>query len=331
MNETSKVAFRALTPVVLALPLGLAAGCGGEARDPVAAELVAPEAREAKVTLTPALEVSFDEAIADRMVIEDIRLNLGDVRLLGADPRIPVGGLPLLETSRVVEAFGDRAGLDLPFPSRFLDDEDLAVYLRIDRTEQLEGAAVIVRARLYKESAPSAEAQSLIADTHGATDPDGDPACDHEDPVGATDPDGDPALPPEDCDGATDPDGDPALPGSHRSGLVLRGEYQPYVTVELRDDHSADLVASLSDPSATDVVVGIPASRWFTPELIAHLDAALEARVRADLERGEEVRDARETIVIRTSRHENRAAVEGRADDYFLSDAENLERLTVRR
>lgn len=325
MNRMRKAAFRTVAPWVL-----LAAACGGEQRGRLEAELVAPEAREAKITLTPALEVSrFDEALLGRMVVEDIRLNLGDVRLLGADPRIPVGGLALLDMERVVESYDDDSGIDLPFPSQFLDDEDLAVYVRIDRSAALEGASVVVRARLYAEELRGG-AGSLTAETHSATDPDGDPADDPEGIVGATDPDGDPALPP--CDEATDPDGDPAAPEAEcqRRGLIQRGTVQPYVTVELRDDRAADLVATLSEEDTTDVVVGIPATRWLTPEVIADLDAALDAHVADVIEHEQVTNDARTTIVVQSD-NRRQGRVDRHTDDYFLSDTESLERQTVRR
>lgn len=331
MNALRKAAFSATTVLVMTG----AWACGEGQVAPIAAELVAPEARQATISLTPALEVSgFADNLRGRIVIEDIHLNLGDVRLLGADPRIPAGGLGLLEHDRVVAAYGDGAGIDLPFPAQFVDDEDLAVYVRIDRTPELGGASVVVRARLYKETVRGG-ATSLVAQTTSATDPDGDPADDPEDDrVGATDPDGDPALPPPgECGGATDPDGDPAKPGCHRDALVQRGELQPYVIVELRDDRSADLVSTLSDDSGSEVVLGIPATRWFTPDVMESLDAALDAQINEAQQPGRSSQDPREAIVVQTHGAERRAERMGNSpsDDYFLSDAERVERLTIRR
>jgi hypothetical protein len=161
MMDLRKSAFYVVAPMVWTL----AVACGGENLSPIAAELVAPEARQSIITLTPALEIStFDESLRHRIVIEDIQLNLGDVRLLGADPSIPAGGLALLEQDRVVEAFGDDTSIDLPFPSIFLEDEDLAVYVRIDQSPNLGGAAVVIRARLYKNSIKGG-ATSLLAET----------------------------------------------------------------------------------------------------------------------------------------------------------------------
>lgn len=335
LHETAAVR---LLPIVL---MG-AWACGPEAA--LNARLDAPEARESRITLTPALELTALESetelenIADRLVIEDIQLNLGDVRLLGADPSIPAGGLTLIDQERVVRAYGQGGGIDLGFPQQYLGDQDLAVYVRIHETPELDGASVVVRARLY-ESPTKGGASSLVASTVGATDPDGDPASDPDigpDTVSATDPDGDPAMP-EDCDDATDPDGDPARTRCQRDGLVRRGEAdQNFVMVELRDERAADLVATLGDSGSHDVVVGIPAARWFTPTVVADLDAALDEKKAASAVESTE-RDATtelEAIVVHSdSRREHGRKVGGDrpSEDYFLSDAEELDRLTVRR
>lgn len=323
-----KAAFRTLTPLVLVA----AAACGAEQRPAIDAELVAPEAREAKITLTPALEVSdVEQTLLDRILIEDIQLNLADVRLLGVDPRIPVGGLPLLEEARIVESSPARAGVELPFPNLFVDDPSLAVYVRIDKSAALDDAAVVVRARLY-EDVVRGGVGTLVAATKAATDPDGDPADDPDGIVGATDPDGDPALP-TNCDEATDPDGDPARTRCKRDHIVRRGRLQPFVMVEFRDDHAADLVATISSADTTDVVVGIPAARWLTPEVLAQLEAAFDAPSQGTRATDRPSTEPHATIVVETAApvEAGPGQVDAPAGAYSLSDAENLERQTVRR
>jgi hypothetical protein len=331
MNVWRKLAFRVAAAGLMSASV---AACGTEHGPILSADLAAPAAREAKITLSPALDVSvFEQALLERFVIEDIQLNVADVRLLGADPRIPAGGLVLLAHDRVV-AGGDHGGLEIPFPAQFADDDDLAVYLRIDRTPDLAGASVVVRARLYEERA-SGGAAALSAEV-GATDPDGDPADDPEAKVGATDPDGDPAQPGcDDVGDATDPDGDPAHPGCQRDALVQRGFQQQYVEVELRDERPADLVTGLARSGSSDVVVGIPASRWLSPEVVASMEAALR-RPAAPTRTGEEPA-ARQTIIIRSQDREAPAGRNAdrmgsdRADDYFLSNGGDVDSLTIRR
>ena len=94
MNVIRKQAFQA---AAVALTSFTVLACGTESAPSITADLAAPATREAKITLNAALDVSvFDQALLDRFVIEDIQLNVADVRLLGADPRIPAGGLVLL-------------------------------------------------------------------------------------------------------------------------------------------------------------------------------------------------------------------------------------------
>jgi len=319
MNVIRKQAFRAATVALTSLT---ALACGTEQGPSITAELSAPASREAKITLNAALDVSmFDETLVDRFVIEDIQLNVADVRLLGTDPRIPAGGLVLLGDEQLMRAGGIEAGLEIPFPTQFADDDDLAVYLRIDRSPILGDASVVVRARLYEERVAGGAA-ALSAEV-SATDPDGDPAVD---PASATDPDGDPATPKCNSGDATDPDGDPAI-DCRRDALVQRGTSQDYVVVELRDERPADLVTSLARSGASDVVVGIPAARWLTPEVVAAMEAALEKPA----ELGQST--AHETLVInsREATAGRTAMGTDRADDYFLSDGQTSDSLTIRR
>lgn len=257
-----------LIPIVT-LPLVLATACGGTS-DPLRAELQLPDRREAKVTVTPALEVSslFDDGLAERIVIDEITINLAEARLLGADPSIPAGGYDLLSRPRIVRAEdGARAAIELAFPDQFLSDDDLAVYLRIDPSNELDQASLIIRGRLFETAVAEGGATALTAGggATSATDPDIDPADDPEG-VGV------------DC--ATDPDIDPAdcgEMGMRRSGLVTRGRFNPSIDFELRDRGAADLVTQLAHAETLDVVVGIPANRWFTPTVVRSLEQVLDA------------------------------------------------------
>lgn len=278
---------RALSSCTL-FTLGLvAAACGG--RDaPIGAELRIPEAREARIALMPALDVGgvVDASITDRIVIDEILVNVADARLLGADPRIPVGGLKLIASEHQLSSV-ERT--ELPFPEGLLADEDLAVYLRLAATPMLQGASVVVRARLYA-TAVDADAASLTAEggDDGSPDPDGDPAM--EDPSspdpdgdpamgdpGSPDPDGDPALPKRRrC--SPDPDGDPARPCPRelrtlRRALVGAGDSLPF---ELRGFDEVDLVVGFNDNAKLDVVLSVPAARWFTRDAVAQLEQALD-------------------------------------------------------
>ena len=359
MNRWNKAVY---TCVVTTL-LGATTACGGRESFP-GLEVEAPARREARLTLTPAVEVSnlFDPALIERVVIDEIAVNLSQVRLLGSDPRIPAGGFSLLASDHLVSAdTADVAALALPFPEYFLQQDDLAVYLRMDPTPALAEASIVIRARLFSE--PVEGGASFLRAESGATDPDGDPARCRKtgatdpdgDPArgrGATDPDGDPARgrgatdpdgDPARGRGATDPDGDPARPQLElqRQMMVRRGAVNTSVPFELREHDAVDLLAQLDRHSRLDVVVGIPAARWFTPEVVRRLEVAL-SEVRHEstaLPGSEPMRERRAPIVIdsrsleRTDRAVQRMG-QGEPEashGYFLADGEDVERLTVRR
>src|SRR5262245_8789585 len=247
-----------LTLIISSMTI-LAVACGGTDR-PIDATLNLPTAREAKIALRPALDVShlYDPAIADRIVIDEIDLNVSDVRLLGADPRVPVGGLALLPEARVLEAYdGESPALELSFPEYLAAQDDLAVYIHIERSELLANASTVIRGRIYAKAVRGGSSP-LTAD-----DDDDEMMMPQKRRNGESiDPEGDPSSPP-DC--TVDPEGDPSLPSNchERRNLVSRGESSKSVAFELRGDDSADLVAGVDSDSKLDVVIGIPAARWF--------------------------------------------------------------------
>ena len=263
----------------------LAVAACGDGAEPsstnVSAQIAVPEARKARVTVTPALDLSglADAELSEELTVEQLVVHLVDARLLGNDPRIPAGGLPLLDAPRLVYAEGDgRFGIELPFPSAFLEANDLAVYLRTAPSPELDGAAVRVVA-----SVPEAGQFALV----GMVDPEGDPVrpddgmVDPEgDPVqpddGMVDPEGDPVRP---DDGMVDPEGDPVRPDD---GMV-DPEGDPVHCTEPCDQQSqsleagtqiilvdragTELVVSFDERSHFDVVFGIRAANWLNPEL----------------------------------------------------------------
>lgn len=333
--KTTKPILRVLGTI--GLGAALLSACGGN--DALQAELNAPQKREAKLTLSPALDVTalFDASLADRIVIEEISVNFAEVRLLGADPRIPAGGFPLTTTGRVLSSNLEiEDDLRLPFPEQFLEDDDLAVFLRLDRSAELDGASVVVRARLF--AAPvEGSVSSLLADETGATDPDGEPSKDPS-KTGATDPDGEPSYQ-ERC-GATDPDGEPSKEGRCQLRQAISGEPQRSVAFELRDAETANLVAGLGRHSDLGVVVGIPAARWFTPESVAALDRALvEQEAPAPNQTGELApsESEAEVIVLKAKADPNAMSNDGERfdptsdDDYSIANGERSARGTVRR
>ncbi|MEM6367202.1 MAG: hypothetical protein AAF851_02775 [Myxococcota bacterium] len=256
--------------------------CGADQVDYVGARIELPEQREARVSVTPAVDLSgvVDDALADGLLIEQVVINLADARLLGADPSLPPGGLPLLDGPRLVYAEGDGVvGLELPFPAKFLGQEDLAVYLRTAPSDKLDGAAVKVVASLTTGGA-------ALTGT-GMIDPEGDPAYDdmidpegdpaHEgmidpegDPAreGMIDPEGDPAregmIDPEGDparEGMIDPEGDPAREGETRQKGQSLSSVQTTQLV-LLDRIGTEIVVSFQSKSRFNVIFGIRADAW---------------------------------------------------------------------
>jgi hypothetical protein len=310
------------------------AACGGPNNEhEISARLELPASQDSSIAVRPALDVSslYDPSIADRIVIEEIDLFVADVRLLGSDPRMPVGGLPLLSNGHVIEGFdAETATLELPFPAYLADQEDLAVYIRLDRSEALQHASVVVRGRIYS-TARSGGSNGLTA----AVDPDGDPADEGEEGAqltkmprgkrgtGGVDPDGDPA----DC---VDPDGDPA---KCRYSVVERGEEGKSVPFELRGEDVADLITGVDASSLFDVVIGIPAARWFTPEAMVRIESELAEQNR---EVGQEIgqrRNERDPVVLNQLMDRAESARERMENqEYFAAESDRpLDDLKIRR
>lgn len=307
--------------------------CGGTDRD-IDARLEAPVARDSKVALRPALDVSnlYDPAIADRILIEEIDLNISSVRLLGADARIPVGGFPLLTRPAVLQAFdGESPSLELPFPSFFADQDDLAVYVRVDQSEALMNASVVIRGRIYSQALKGGSANLTATENDDtAIDEDEDNGgAKKEDTVKGIDPDGDPADP---C--GIDPDGDPADPiCGRRRHLTSRGETSKSIPFELRGEDVADLVSGVDADLSFDVIIGIPAARWFTPEAMRAIDAELRETTREPSSKINGNKYEAERVVIE-ARMDDRAeqAKEMLEHEYFVAEERpGIDALKIRR
>lgn len=327
-----------ILPIIVPIVLMGAVACGTDQQQDIDVTLEAPTPTEARVSISAALDVTelLDDGLADRVVIEDITVNLAEVRLLAADPRIPPGGYSLLSQDTLLEFFGNEdSKLEFAFPETFLAQEDLAVYLRIDESDELQGSSIIISGRLYSRPVNGGQ-DPLSASKEAVQDPDGDPVDDPEDDEDdhdrytVQDPDGDPVHPA--C--VQDPDGDPVMCGQRN--LVGRGSEteSESVAFELRANDVADLVATLDPSSALNVVVGIPASRWFTEEVVDTLDQALYEKAHDDeipKDQREEMAD--EEIVIDASEKTDQATsdrMRNGQDDYFV-DSRNIDDLTVRR
>lgn len=328
-------------------------GCGGtgQAFD---AELRAPELRQSRVTLTPALDVSslvVDESWADRLVIDEITVNVADLRLLGADPRVPSGGLKLTEGDQIVSTLADASAF--PFPAALLDD-DLAVYVRLAPHTLLGSASVIIRARLFSHPVGTGAQTLKSGDPTGPStpDPEGDPSTKMPDPEGdpsrpaddrVIDPEGDPSksggMSNKDlC--AQDPEGDPSHCKNSRflkKRQALGDSNNAYVPVELRGVDAVDLVVDLAKSSRLNVVVGIPAARWLDATTVKALESAL-ASPPVDQNDAKGTAE-RNTVIVQAHRQSDQISGSGgsermnkeEGDDYRLLEGEGLDPSSLRR
>ena len=272
--------------------------------DKLTGSLAVPEAREARVTLTPALDVTglVDSSLASRLVIEEITVNVSELRLLGANPQIPAAGYVLQDSAEVLSTLDGHA--KYPFPSTWLDD-DLAIYMHVDPSADLDGASVVVHARLYERPINAAHRSLRSTDDEDeAPNPDGEPANEE-----APNPDGEPAN-----EEAPNPDGEPANDceedGDMHDCIEAVGQTQqgldtePYqasrwVPFELRGKDVVDLVVGFDKASRLDVLLGIPAERWFTPAVIDRLEGALSDVVAEQEEPGAAIPAPKTVVVVR--------------------------------
>jgi hypothetical protein len=330
----------------------LAVACGAEpSMIAVDGELRAPDPRQPRVTVTPALDLSdASTRVGERFVVDELAVNLADVRILGEDPSIPPGGFALLSEPTLVYAEGEgTVGIELPFPPAFLDQSGLAIYLRSEPTEDLDQASIVVTGHWVTEDAMGAALTGVVdpdgepvspSDETGVVDPDGEPVLPEEDEEdGVVDPDGEPVRPEK---GVVDPDGEPVHP--RKSGVVdpdgepvdclevdctqTQQALRDGTRVVLREIGVVELVVSLRDRSRFDLVFGIPATRWIDEETSSRI-------IEEGAQRPEGVpSEARAPIVITSSVDDLTAAgrpsndrdlSEQPAGGYYLADGVPLE------
>jgi hypothetical protein len=195
----------------------------------------------------------------------------------------------------------------------------------------LGGASVVVRARLYDRPV-HAQAQRLTSDE--APNPDGEPAAPNPDgEPAAPNPDGEPAAPnPDGEPAAPNPDGEPArcvdaICTLKRALSDAHGADRS-VAFELRGEDVEDLVIGFDRDSHMNVLIGVPARRWFSADVIADLEHALSQQGTLELGAGagSDHRQAK-VIVDRTraaqldsGRGEGGSTMPGEDESYRLVD-----------
>ena len=254
---------------LVAVLLGAVAACGGAPVETETSGTGEFDRRASSLQVTPTLDLSQLAAtsVADRIKVDEILINLAEVRMLSADPRIPAEGVPLLTEDRLITSQGgDTPAIELTFPDYLINDQELAVFMRVGPTEALQGASVVVRGQYQAVgAADQVESQQALL---GATDPDVDPMDQPDDPTN------------DDC--ATDPDVDPMDCDQTKStgGALRVAATRPLQTVpfELRDEQVVDLLTTLGVDSNLEVVLSVPATRWLTANTVSELENASVTR-----------------------------------------------------
>ena len=259
MGRTSRMGR--LGPTGFALLLAAASivsACGDE---PIEHRSVVSTPLPSTLVVTPNLEgaeitAAFDN---DEIAIDELIVNVTEVRLISADPRIPAAGLTLINGARLVSSRdGQQPRLELNIPEPFRSDPDLAIYIRLGPSESLGGAAVVVRGR-YGLSFNSEDDPYALPN---ATDPD-------VDPMGRI------IIPGGECGHAN---GNPLLCSDSGIGRPIDPIPDSDPTFELRDDQIVDLVTPLGTDANSTLIIGVPASLWVSPLLFEAFDDAERGR-----------------------------------------------------
>ena len=279
-------------------------------------EIHAPETGKARIAVSAKIDWDrlSNSSFAQRVVIDEIRVNIAELKLLGDNPTMRVDGEPLIEAATLMTVSNNTSPREFPVAEQFRS-ERLSVYARVAPSDALANSSVVVRARLY-ESQENTFEQSLSSsqedddnkpsdndlntnyETHETPNPDSEPNRDETpNPDGepnrdeTPNPDGEPnreETPNPDGEPnreeSPNPDGEPNTEGDEdqirRSGLSagstdkLFGR-KTYVPFELRGADVIEMVALLEATSQKDVTLSIPAHKWLTTEALHRLEAAL--------------------------------------------------------
>ncbi len=218
--------------------------------------------------------------------------------------------------------------------------------------------------RLTSDEAPNPDGEPAAPNPDGepaAPNPDGEPAAPNPDgepaapnPDGepaAPNPDGEPAAPnPDGEPAAPNPDGEPAAPNPDGEPAAPNPDGEPArcvdaictlkralsdahgadrsVAFELRGEDVEDLVIGFDRDSHMNVLIGVPARRWFSADVIADLEHALSQQGTLELGAGagSDHRQAK-VIVDRTraaqldsGRGEGGSTMPGEDESYRLVD-----------
>ena len=203
------------------------------------------------IAITPVIDLSGLSKYewAAQLSIEHIAVNLEEVRLLGEDPRIPAGGLELLNQSQVIAADGrPGASIVLPLPDEFVLGTDAALFVRMAPSIDLDGAAIEVLTRVpvgqgVSDISPNSRQQTSSSTT----------MQDHEEPTRIV------------------------------RLIDRKGER---LELLLQDKQVVDVMTPLGSVPQLNVALGIPALRWLNRRVLEQIKSSTNVSHGTHDERG---------------------------------------------
>ena len=336
---------------LLAISFSMTASCYNDSSPEAQVKILAPQANEAKVAVSA--KVDWNEAsnqeFARRVVVDEILINIAELRLLGDNPTMRVDGEPLTNSGFIMSVSNDNPYLEIPFSEQFLSNY-LSVFARIAPSEKLSNSSVVVRARLYDAPGNKFE-QALsssqdgdedkptddeVTNTYETPNPDSEPKRD-ETPNPDSEPNREETPNPDgepNRDETPNPDGEPNNEDDEdtirRSKLTSdeasnRLAKDTFIKFEVRGADLLELVALFEPNVRNKVILPIPAYKWLTVASVKRLEAALLA-LREKKERGPKAESVRRAnlIVVETSEKspnelsDDRNDVLKRHEDYRL-------------
>lgn len=240
--------------------------CGDSGTDPFFEDTPVRQ----KLVISPTFELTEEDntGLGQQLSIEHIALNLEEIRLLGADPRIPSGGLELLNQPQIITADHQTPfAIELELPSADLLDRDAALFVRVGPSVHLDGAAVEISAKLDRspETLPIPEEATYPSDKQ-RSDSTSSTITRSKSNSQTADFMGNPG---------TGPNSSPKGPYIRGAMLPVQGQQISSLMLTLQDDQVIDLMLSISPNRDINAKLLIPSERWFNSTTIQQLHGPL--------------------------------------------------------
>ncbi|MEE2901993.1 MAG: hypothetical protein VYC39_06660 [Myxococcota bacterium] len=336
---------------LLALGLSMTPSCYKDAPPEAQVKILAPQSSEAMVAVSAKVDwnETSNREFSRRVVVDEILINIAELKLLGDNLTMRVDGEPLINDGLIMSVSNNNPYTEFPFSEQFLSDY-LSVYARIAPAEKLSNSSVVVRARLYEspenkfeqalsssqDSDDENSADDEVTTTYETPNPDSEPNRD-ETPNPDSEPNREETPNPDgepNRDETPNPDGEPNNEDDEdpiRRSKLTSGEASSrlakdtFINFEIRGADVMEMVALFEPTERNKVILAIPAYKWLTEASVKRLEAALLA-LRDKEGKGTIAQSVRRVIpiVVETSEKspdkisDNRNNILKRHEDYRL-------------